>query len=323
MNTNRTSMLVVNAVFVVLAACGGGGNDAPATQPPAAAPPPNTAALPITAANAQDITATVFESVVSTGELIAVVDVIGLPAIGNTNGGTSKPSLAAILTEVTACDVGEMTTTWNDADDSLTISTGDAFDVVFDMCFFADSATTLDGAMSLTNMVITGDPFNQIAPWGLAMIFGFDNLVGTDSDGSVTIDGDLDLDLSSDDNIEVSGSIGSTLITVQHSSDSSETLEEYVMVQTDNLNTLTRVIDTSGTYTSTELEGSVTFETLQSFIAVGDFNPSAGQMLIRDSTSSVLVTVLDDMNVQLEIDLDLDGTVDETIVVAWTDLDID
>ncbi len=54
---------------------------------------------------------------------------------------------------------------------------------------------------------------------------------------------------------------------------------------------------------------------------MGDDNPSSGQLLISDSSSSVLVTVLDNMNVQLDIDLDLDGTIDETIVVTWADLD--
>jgi hypothetical protein len=56
---------------------------------------------------------------------------------------------------------------------------------------------------------------------------------------------------------------------------------------------------------------------------MADDNPSAGQLFISDSSSSVLVTVLDNINVQLEIDIDLDGTIDRTIVVTWTELDID
>jgi hypothetical protein len=45
-------------------------------------------------------------------------------------------------------------------------------------------------------------------------------------------------------------------------------------------------------------------------------------MLIRDNISSVLVTVLDNLSVQLDIDLDRNGTIDETIVVTWDELDI-
>ena len=85
---------------------------------------------------------------------------------------------------------------------------------------------------------------------------------------------------------------------------------------------LTQVISTSGIFTSTELGGSVTFETLEDFVLIGDDNPSAGALLISDSSSSVLITVLDNISVQLEIDLDLDGMIDETVVVTWAALDI-
>ena len=70
-------------------------------------------------------------------------------------------------------------------------------------------------------------------------------------------------------------------------------------------------------------EGTVTFETLQEFIVIGDDNPSTGQLLISDSSSSVLATVLDNISVQLEIDLDLDGTIDQMMIVPWSELDID
>ena len=97
----------------------------------------------------------------------------------------------------------------------------------------------------------------------------------------------------------------------------------HALAETLDLNTLTQVIGTSGTFASTLLEGAVTFETLQDFVIVLDDNPSAGQLLISDSSSSVLITVLDNISVQLDIDIDLDGTIDESIVVTWADLDID
>lgn len=313
------------AIFV--AACGGGGgSSAPVAVTPQPPPPPPTGTLPITAANAQDITAAVLDAITSTVEIIDIVDLIGLPAISGTSPGLAKPLVgdifADIFMEILACDTGEVTATWNDADNNLMISTGDTFDFVFDMCFFADSGTTLDGATSLTNMVVTGDPFNQIAPWGLAMTFGFDNLSGTDSAGTVIIDGGLDLDMSSDDNVVVNLSIGTASLTAQQSG-ISVTLTDYVLSETIDLNALTLVISSNATLTSTLLGGNITFETLQDFMIIGDDNPSAGQLLISDSSSSVLVTVLDNINVQLEIDLDLDGTIDETIVVTWAELDID
>lgn len=316
---HRVSMFIVSAAFVVLASCGGGGSDG---LGPPAQPAPNTARLPITAANAQEITVTVLEAVTSTVEIVSIVDVIGLPLAGTTHQGLAKALVADIFAETTACDTGEVTTTWNDADNSLAISTGDTFDILFDMCSIAELGATIDGASSLTNMVVTGDPFVQIVPWSLATTFGFDNLSATDSVDTVIIDGNLDLVLSSDDDVVVDFSIATNSLTAQQSA-ISETLSAYVLTQTIDLNALTQVVGTSGTLTSTELEGSVTFETLQDFMVLGDDNPSSGQLLISDSSSSVLVTVLDNLSVQLEIDLDLDGTIDQTVVVTWAALDIE
>ena len=137
----------------------------------------------------------------------------------------------------------------------------------------------------------------------------------------MTINGDLDLEISSDDNVVIDASLASALLEVDVNG-VAESLSEYVMTQVINLNLQVQVISADGVYTSDILQGSVTFETLENFTALGDDNPSSGQMLISDGSSSVLVTVLDNLNVELGIDLDLDGTIDQTIVVAWADLDI-
>jgi hypothetical protein len=289
------------------------------------------AMLPITADNARAITADVLEAITSTVELVDILDFVGIPVIAGTNPSLAKALAAVVLTETVLCDTGEATVTWNDVDNDLVISTGDTFDVLFVMCFFADTGTTLDGATSLTDMIVTGDSVNQIAPWRLETTIGFDNLAGTDAAGTVNLDGSLDLDLGSSDNVIVDLSIGTASLTARESFFDYDTLTDYVLIATFDLNALTDVIRTSGTLAKLYLpggdmffaEGTVTFETLQDFTVIGDDNPSAGQLLISDSSSSVLVTVLDNINVQLEIDLELDGTIDQTIVVPWSELDID
>ena len=179
--------------------------------------------------------------------------------------------------------------------------------------------------MSLTNLVVTGDPFNQITPWGLALTIGFNGLGVFYSEGAAAFNGALDLDLSSEDNVVVDLSVGtaslSTSITVSFFLD--KTLSDYVLTETLDLNALTQVANVSGTFTNPYREGAVLFDTLQDFVIMADENPSAGQLLISDNSSSVLITALDNINVQLEIDIDLDGTIDQTIVVTWTELDID
>ena len=278
----------------------------------------DSAALPITDGNAQDITAAVLEAITSTVEIVDILDVIGLPVTASAKSGVSNAVVMAVSTETVLCDTGEVTVTWNDADDNFELSTGDSFDIVFVVCFFADTDTLIDGPVSLTNLVVTGDPLNQIAPWGLSLTIGFENLAGP---GGV-IFGDLDLALNSEDNVVVDLSLATASLT-SATFVGIETLSDYVLAETIDLNALVQVIKTSGTFASTLLEGAVVFETLQDFVIMADDNPSAGQLLISDVSSSVLVTVLDNINVQLEIDIDLDGAIDRTIVVTWTDLDID
>jgi len=318
MYMRRVHIPVVGMFLFLLASCGGssGGGTTPII-----APPPDPAALPITAANAQDITVAVLEAVTSSVEIVDFVDIIDLPVVRGPLPGLTKPPFADTFVEVVACDSGEMTATWNDLDDNLDISTGDTFEIVFDMCFSADSGVTIDGATSFTEMDISGDPFGQIAPWGLAMTFGYDNLSATDPFGTLILDGALVLDISSADNVTVSLSITATALTAQQSGES-ETLSDYLLTQTLDQNTLMQTINAAGTLTSTVLDGSVTFETLVDFVVMADDNPSAGQMLVAHASSSVLVTVLDNISVQLDIDLDLNGTIDETIVVTWAELDI-
>jgi hypothetical protein len=277
--------------------------------------------------NDQEITVAVLEAVTSTVEVIDILDIVGLPVVASAKPVLADSVVMAVSTDVIACDTGEASLTWDDADNNLVISTGDTFDVVFADCLLAETETTLNGSMSLTNLVVTGDPFNQIAPWGLALTIGFDGLGVFDSAGLflAAFNGDLDLDLNSEDNVVVDLSIAtaSLSLSVTVSMFLDKTLSDYVLTETLDLNALTQVVNARGNFASESLEGAVAFETLQDFVIMADDNPSAGQLFISDSSSSVLVTVLDNINVQLEIDIDLDGTIDQTIVVTWTELDID
>ena len=135
--------------------------------------------------------------------------------------------------------------------------------------------------------------------------------------------GDLGIEISSEDNVVVDLSITTSSLSVVDVGFNPHTLSAYVLTETIDLNALTQVANVSGTFTNPYRESAVLFDTLQDFVIMADDNPSAGQLFIRNNSSSVLVTVLDNINVQLEIDVDLNGTIDQTIVVTWAELGID
>ena len=274
-----------------------------------------SAGWPISDDNARAITEDVLEAVTWPVEVIYLLDLIGLPVLISVTPASAESAVVMdVSTDVIACDDGEASVTWDDADNNLVISTGDTFDVVSEWCVLADTETWFSGSMSITNLVVTGDPFNRIAPWGLALTVGLEALPAS---------GELDLDVNSEDNVVVDLSIAIPSLWRADVSFNAHTLSDYVLTETLDLNALTQVVNVSGTFTNPYREGAVVFETLQDFVIMADDNPSAGQLIISDSSSSVLVTVLDNINLQLEIDIDLDGTIDQTIVVTWAELDLD
>jgi hypothetical protein len=317
MFVRRVISLLLCLSATLLTACGSS-SSSPPPPPPPPPPPVNTAALPITGDNAQDITVAVLNSVTSAANLLDVGEVIGLPVANSPGPGIQKPG-QDVHEVTTPCDAGEFTTVWDDADNDLDVSTGDTFMTTFDMCFFQDDGVTIDGVSDITEMVVTGDPFTPTPPYGLIATFGFTDLVATDAVETVTINGDLDIDLNSDDDIVINATLATALLSVDVDG-AMESLTDYLMTQVIDRNAQTQDIAASGAYTSDVLEGTVTFETMENFMVMGDNNPSSGQLFIADATSSVLFTVLDNLNVRLEIDVDLDGMIDETIDLLWTDL---
>jgi hypothetical protein len=175
--------------------------------------------------------------------------------------------------------------------------------------------------MAFTDFIISGDPFAQITPWQFAATYNFDELAIITGDIATT-DGDLRLDISSDDNLLVDATIASTTLTNSQGANSA-TLSNFSLSQSFDLNTLVRTIGAQGTYTSANMNGSVTFETRDDIVVMNDDNPSAGAMFISDNQSSVLITAIDSTNAQLEIDVDLDMMVDVTLVVAWSTIGLD
>jgi hypothetical protein len=298
------------------------------------------AQLPITPANAADITADVLEGISSVFDLLDVADLFGLPfpvlqaaksglgvagdspfAAPGDRGASHKDgiTLNSIVVETIACDAGTATSTWDDADDNLEISTGDTLAVSFASCFFGDLGVTLTGDASIINIEITGDVANAIPPWNLGATFLFIDLTGIEGSETVVIDGGFDLAYSASDALTITGALSGTSLAVM-SNGTAETLNDFSLTEVLDLNTQTVTADASGRLTSTELNGTIEFETLASFVVIADDNPSAGELFISDGSSSVLVTVLDNINVQLEVDEDGDGTAETTFVVPWDDL---
>ena len=76
----------------------------------------------------------------------------------------------------------------------------------------------------------------------------------------------------------------------------------------------------SGTLDSTEIAGIVRYSNPLMFEGLGSEYPSTGQFLVEGLASSMLLIADNNVDVRIEIDLGADGTVDETIVTTWAEL---
>jgi hypothetical protein len=145
-----------------------------------------------------------------------------------------------------------------------------------------------------------------------------DNLV-------ITSDGDMSMLLSEDvaDNMRLVYS-GNSITT----SDSGvvETLTSYRYDMEANDISGDYSLDMQGTINSTEIGGSVSFDTLTTFTGndyVANSNPTAGVLLITgtDNSQARVTAMSDGINVQIEIDADGDGLYETTTMTTWTELE--
>ena len=77
----------------------------------------------------------------------------------------------------------------------------------------------------------------------------------------------------------------------------------------------------SGTVTSTQFEGAVTYSTPVPFEALADAYPYVGELLVTGANGATLrLVALDEANVRIIADYDGDGATDETIDTTWAEL---
>ncbi len=228
---------------------------------------------------------------------------------------------AIILTENVPCGVsGSASVAFDDADNNVSITAGDRFTITFTNCVDDTDMTSLNGAMSMTLNRINGNPETDLA-WDMDVTMTLTNLVVAGGGDTTTIDGDLNFSLATQDSINYTGSVrgNSLAVTVNGVA---ETLSDYLISFTSNDATLAYTVDASGTVSSTELGGSVQFDTLVPFEGVDPDYPHTGVMkIIGENNTSVTLTVIDSTSVELDVDADGDGSGEQSMTTQWERLD--
>lgn len=334
---NKVRVAVVSIAALVLTACGGGGGSASSGST-------TTALAALTTSNAQTASAAATNSAntavgggqmgntalayaVVTGSqgqnlnLSAVARAVVAKLQDNAAQLTSGTLAGVVVQKTVPCDVGTVNVSWNDADNSGNLSSGDTFTMTFNSCTINSLSTTINGTLGLTQLVLTGTPGVTTA-WSIAADFSFNNVSVQQGSTAGRLDGDMAFRLSTSDSITDSGSVsGSSLTVVQNGR--TATLSGYRINYTEDTNTAAYTLSIDGNVYDSKLGGTVQVTTTQAFsgtdITAG--TPDTGSLTITGANNtSVMLTAQGGGNVQLQIDSNGDGQVDSVVNTTYNQL---
>jgi hypothetical protein len=318
----------VVATTGLLVACGGGGGGGGSAGISAASP------VTVTSANATQVASASLEA--SDGLSGNTDGVLGIvpAAVGSTvsadvnivetiieqvrkapHSGGSGVSIAAVQNVNQNCDSGSLNLTFNDADNSATLTSGDSVSMSANSCTF--SGVTMNGSISISNVVVIGDQITP--PYSMQFSLTTNGFSVSSGGETASINGSGTISESTGDDITFTSSFSGAGIQITAGGESL-TLTNYQITEVENEATGAYSVDISATISSSSLGGSITVTTDVPLSGVYPYDADAGQITCTGANSSVTVIVIDSMNVRLDVDSNGDNMIDNTINESWTNL---
>lgn len=295
-------------------------------------PPPGAGAFAIDSANAVAVTGTAYQAALASGELAGLTESTGLTADA---GGVNKTSVLGkagglvnqnvpIGPETQPCAVfGEVIFSADVVDPFAlaagVFSVGDTFHVEYVACDDG-LGEIINGVVDLVVDAFAGDLLVS-GEFELTMSMVATNLQVTTPTDVLSTHGDATASINTLDAPFVRASVTGNRMELS-SNASSEILTGFDSLQTldGGLETLPYTTIANGTLDSSQLPGVVTYSTPVTLEGFGANFPHTGEFLVVSGNSSARLIAIDDVNVQIDIDNNRDGTVDETIMTTWAEL---
>jgi hypothetical protein len=333
---NKGLKIFIPGLAVAFAAgCGGGGGGG--NSGPAAANPELAA---ITAENAADISGEVVDNVEETAELgrfgdfggMGVAAAPGDPSLSKaavaaaTKAGTAQSGglrtilyAAFELTEA-PCEVSGTVSISADLKSNDSLSAGDFIEFSFNQCDNGEGEV-VDGRVAWSIQSFSGDPDTGF--FRLAARLSFDNLTATEGTETGSINGAIDSVVDTESYPLISASQSGERLSM---TDGVHTviLEDWITAVTADESSQPHAYtwDASGSISVPEHGGAVTYNVLETFTGFGENPPDSGVLLIEGKDGgNIKVTVVSQGQVQIDVDYEGDGVVDDSKLVAWEDLD--
>jgi hypothetical protein len=307
---------------VIVSGCGGGGGGGNGDDGTGDTGP----TLAITVDNGEAVSTTVLTGMMA---MFEVTEGAGGPILEPTAGGVSvlrkvgrmPGTVFQVPVEGTeSCDVTGTVSLSGNLADPTTLTEGDTITAVFDNCDDGDGFV-IDGRIAMTVAAVDGSVFGDVFLLTLDMVMS--DLTVTSEGESVSADGDLAYTLDALDFPEVAMLLaGEELSVVEAGRSVTFRNFDQTLEVNPGIVPTSYVAAANGRLRSSQLGGSVDYETVVRIRASGDDNPpNAGEMLVTGADDSeVRIVVVSEETVRLEIDEEGDGVVDAFIDTTWAAL---
>lgn len=316
--TARTSVFPL--LCLALGACGGGSDDSGGSTPPP------SSRFAITSANAVPAAGASWQAANSSA---GFADLAGTSGVVTTKPGAfAKPeglpstrALAYLLQKIPfepdtlPCQVSGSITLTGDLADPATLTPGDSINVDADNCDDG-LGEVVNGLIEMSIDAFSGDFFAGL--FELTMTLELANFQVTTAADVQNSNGDVTVTLNTLGAPYVTAAVGGTAMTVDGNTASMSLLNYESSQSVDGgQQPSPYTLSALGTLDSSELPGAVAYSTPVTFEGEGSGYPHTGELLVSGDDSSARLVAIDDVNVRIDIDLDGDGSVDESIESTW------
>ena len=217
------------------------------------------------------------------------------------------------------CDTGNANVVINDTG-TPGLSTGDSASFTFNACVLDSGGipVTMNGTLAFEATDVTGAP---PGPFSYALTCSFNSFSIHVLGVTVIVNGGFVLELSSDDGDTFQSVVRGTYYSVYAQAGQqafSGTLSNFRLERNFTESTGAYLVDLQATVAGSQIGGEATFETTVPFTGTDPDDPDAGTMVVTgaEGTTATLVA-LNNVDVQILLDLDGDGTTDATINTTW------
>jgi hypothetical protein len=309
--------LLVVASTMSLVACGGGGGGGSGVAPITATAVIDSLTAPAIA-GAVVGAASGTQSIGDLGGLAAPAGPGALPVM-EANVGAPPTAEVTIGPETTTCagpGGGEQTFTAEIANPE-TMSGGDSISLLFSLCDQGDG-TVLDGGFDFVVQSFQGDPLTGAFLFNVGVTVS--SLSMTEGGETETLSGDMNLTVDTLNPPAAATSVYGSSLTVLSGVETGS-LSEFSIVTTVDPLAGTSLFEVNGYLMSSEFTGEVHFTTMAALQLDGTGEPTTGQVVITGADgATITMRVVSAQQVELDIDLDGDGSIDEMQVTTWAEL---